>query len=1045
MLLTKIAVRLLFTGAVALASAVVPVATAHASDPAAISALFERNSSNSVYRQAGTPNTTVNVAAGTSTLGDVTVPILHFTSQVGSDSSTLVAVSISAGLTPGTYATSRLPGHAAALLDPGSILACGGEEPGTLTITDATYDVNGLPIVLSGSFYVAPCDEQPAVHGELRWNSTSPLGLAQAPDVTSISGAVVVNSTADLVVTFTAQGNGPMTAGAATLSQTPPSDGSNYWTIQSDACIGQILNPGDTCAVTVRFAPLRPNGVPLGTIYAAVSVPDGQSNPARAVISAKVAPLPGQAVGLQVEGAFRHLVLRWGAPQAYPNGWSRTATTYYEIYRDGPGGTRDLITTQAGQTFYVVPDLPDLYTATYEVTATQNSTGPPSVPATGSTSSRELLFINLDAGVENQQLAPAAEPARTGFVGSSLFGSAESGFGDLAVSRNQSTMAWTTTNFPGSANQYAIVSTTRVDGSGGSNFASDTSGNPIWDTEPSVSPDGKRVVYTHAAAQGATTQLRIAATTNGSTSSAVSGSTGLSQAAFTADGASVVAVQVAGASTRLVRLALATGVITVIPGTNGLSDPDVAADGRIVAVDANSPDQPLASGLVIVNANGSELNSPANAQTGQNLAPEFSTDGTEVYFTHRDDYADTDFGVASKLNLASGAVTALADGTDNQTPYVLQGAIPGTFQPLAPTRLLDTRLSLGGVKPGAGGHVTLSFTGHGGVPQTGVAAVVLNVTVTAPTTGGYLSAYPDGTTRPTASNVNYAAAQTIAGLVVVPLGSNGKVDLYTSANTQVIADVEGYYLAGTPSVTGAFASLAPTRLLDTRLSLGGVKPGAGGHVTLSITGHGGVPQTGVAAVVLNVTVTAPTTGGYLSAYPDGTTRPTASNVNYAAAQTIAGLVVVPLGSNGKVDLYTSANTQVIADVEGYYLAGTPSVTGAFASLAPTRLLDTRLSLGGVKPGAGGHVTLSITGHGGVPQTGVAAVVLNVTVTAPTTGGYLSAYPDGTTRPTASNVNYAAAQTIAGLVVVPLGSNGKVDLYTSANTQVIADVEGYYLG
>ena len=401
--------------------------------------------------------------------------------------------------------------------------------------------------------------------------------------------------------------------------------------------------------------------------------------------------------------------------------------------------------------------------------------------------------------------------------------------------------------------------------------------------------------------------------------------------------------------------------------------------------------------------------------------------------------------MASELNLTSGMVTALANDTENQTPYVLQGAIPGTFQPLTPARVLDTRTNLGGTKPGAGGHLALTVTGHGGIPPTGVAAVVLNITVTAPATGGYLSAYPDGTTRPTTSNINYAAAQTIAGLVVVPISSTGKVDLYTSADTQVIADIEGYYLAGTPSVTGAFASLTPARVLDTRTNLGGTKPGAGGHLALTVTGHGGIPPTGVAAVVLSITVTAPATGGYLSAYPDGTTRPTTSNINYSAAQTIAGLVVVPISSTGKVDLYTSADTQVIADIEGYYLAGTPSVTGAFASLTPARVLDTRTNLGGTKPGAGGHLALTVTGHGGIPPTGVAAVVLSITVTAPATGGYLSAYPDGTTRPTTSNINYSAAQTIAGLVVVPISSTGKVDLYTSADTQVIADIEGYYLG
>jgi len=112
-------------------------------------------------------------------------------------------------------------------------------------------------------------------------------------------------------------------------------------------------------------------------------------------------------------------------------------------------------------------------------------------------------------------------------------------------------------------------------------------------------------------------------------------------------------------------------------------------------------------------------------------------------------------------------------------------------------------------------------------------------------------------------------------------------------------------------------------------------------------------------VVLNVTVTAPTSFGYVTVFGDGTTRPTASNLNFVAGQTVPNLVVAPVGVNGKVDLFNGSGgtIQLIADVAGYYLSGAPSVAGAFGSLAPSRLLDTRIGVGApaVPVAAGGTV------------------------------------------------------------------------------------------
>src|SRR5439155_269772 len=83
----------------------------------------------------------------------------------------------------------------------------------------------------------------------------------------------------------------------------------------------------------------------------------------------------------------------------------------------------------------------------------------------------------------------------------------------------------------------------------------------------------------------------------------------------------------------------------------------------------------------------------------------------------------------------------------------------------------------------------------------------------------------------------------------------------------------------------------------------------------------GIPV-GARAVTLNVTATNPTAGGYLTVFPHGQSRPTASNLNFTAGQTIPNLVTVPVGADGKVDFYNFlGTTDVVADVFGYYTSG----------------------------------------------------------------------------------------------------------------------------
>jgi hypothetical protein len=378
----------------------------------------------------------------------------------------------------------------------------------------------------------------------------------------------------------------------------------------------------------------------------------------------------------------------------------------------------------------------------------------------------------------------------------------------------------------------------------------------------------------------------------------------------------------------------------------------------------------------------------------------------------------------------------------------------GTFVSVSPSRLLDTRTGNGVPAAGliAGGQtVVLQVEGRGGVPASGVSAVVLNVTVTQPTATGVITAYADGTGLPTASNLNFVPGQTVPNLAVVPVGGDGKIDLHVRSGGTValIADVSGYFLAGTPSTPGAFGAVAPTRLLDTRIGLGApAAPVAAGHtIVLRVNPNTAVP---LSAVVLNVTVTQPTSSGVITVYADGAALPTASNLNYVKGQTVPNLVVAPVGADGKIDLHVrgQGTVQLIADVSGAFLAGAPTTPGAFGALSPARLLDTRTGNGSPNPPvAGGNtIALQVTGRGGVPAAGVSAVVLNVTVTQPSATGYITAYPDGTGLPTASNLNFVPGQTVPNLVIAPVGTNGKVDLLnkSSGTTHLVADVSGYFL-
>ncbi len=387
------------------------------------------------------------------------------------------------------------------------------------------------------------------------------------------------------------------------------------------------------------------------------------------------------------------------------------------------------------------------------------------------------------------------------------------------------------------------------------------------------------------------------------------------------------------------------------------------------------------------------------------------------------------------------------------------------FHPLAPVRILDTRTGDGAPMSPVGGYASIDvqITGRVGVPASGVSAVVLNVTVTEPFGPGFLTAWPAGESRPLASNLNFGPGQTVANLVTVKVGAGGRVSVFNGAfRTHVIADVAGWYGPSAAADGSRFHALAPARILDTRAGNGAAvgRVGAPTALDVQVAGRGGVPATGASAVVLNLTVTDPMTGGYLTAWPTGAGRPMASNLNFLPGETVPNLVTVKLGAGGKVSLFTSAGlnggfggAHMVADVAGWFGPDGESSGARYHPVVPARFLDTRdaattaptVAPVAVAVAANGTIELAVTGRGGVAPTGVSAVILNVTVVEPGRLGFLTVWPTGSVRPLASNLNFVSGQTTPNLVVAKVGADGKVSLYNgSAGTaHLVVDIAGWY--
>ena len=256
-----------------------------------------------------------------------------------------------------------------------------------------------------------------------------------------------------------------------------------------------------------------------------------------------------------------------------------------------------------------------------------------------------------------------------------------------------------------------------------------------------------------------------------------------------------------------------------------------------------------------------------------------------------------------------------------------------------------------------------------------------------------------------------------------------------------VIDIDGYFeLAG--SSTLAFYPLIPCRVLDTRNSngpLGGPFLTSGQERDFPVLSSNCNIPSSAQAYSMNFTVV-PYRGqslGYLTVWPEGGQRPVVSTLNNLTATIVANAAIVPAGTGGGIATYPSGNTQLVADIDGYFAA--PGTGGlSLYPAVPCRVIDTRKGNGQFS----GELTVDVVDSPCAPPATAQAYVFNATVVPVGGLGYLTLWPDTEQQPKVSTLNAIDGAITSNMAIVP-NINGSTDAYASGITQLILGISAYF--
>lgn len=366
----------------------------------------------------------------------------------------------------------------------------------------------------------------------------------------------------------------------------------------------------------------------------------------------------------------------------------------------------------------------------------------------------------------------------------------------------------------------------------------------------------------------------------------------------------------------------------------------------------------------------------------------------------------------------------------------VQPGAGAVLAPSSPVRMIDTRGGSGGPYPIEPGETSPYFYNQSPYGSLGE---IVNITVVDPLANGWLKAWPCGQPEPAASSINFqGGAGGWPGQVSVGRG-DGRLCVRSSAEANLVIDLVGWLA---PAIGGGYVPVPPTRVVDTRELLGGVRLGARSVLRVDPSTTPGWPRDATSAVV-QLTAVGGSGPGFLTTFPCDQPIPETSAVNVRGTgrDASSSLVTTALAGDGSFCVYTYADTDVVVDVNGAWAPSSPILFAPAA--APERAVDTRIGVGGTRLGAGGVLRLPSSAWGGG-----SAVFLNVVAVNAAAAGYLTLYDCAGSRPTVSNLNYPAAGAApdgyptSNAAQVQVAAGHDLCVFSMSPTDVIVDISGH---
>jgi hypothetical protein len=320
-------------------------------------------------------------------------------------------------------------------------------------------------------------------------------------------------------------------------------------------------------------------------------------------------------------------------------------------------------------------------------------------------------------------------------------------------------------------------------------------------------------------------------------------------------------------------------------------------------------------------------------------------------------------------------------------------------------------------------------------------AYSVNVTVVPRKPLSYLTIWPAGQPRPLVSTLNSFDGRIVANAAIVPAGLSGAISVFATDDTDVLADINGYFVPAATAGALQFLPVKPCRAADTRTAGPTISANTSRSFNIAASGCG-VPGN-AAAFSLNITAVPQGPLQYLTAWPTGFNQPNVSTLNSFAGTVVANAALVPAGSGGSVSIYVTDKTDVILDVNGYF--GQPASGMQFYAIPPCRVMDTRNPLGplgGPSLGAAVVRNIPVVDSSCAVPSNAQAYSMNATVVPHESLQYLTLWGTNQAQPNVSTLNSFTGAVVANAAIVPTTS-GSINAFVTNFTDLILDSNGYF--